>query len=411
MRNTSIITVIICSVVSFYSFANELSSQIKRQYTPTILLSIDGFAHHYLEQYQPTNLLKLASKGVNAKALLPVFPTKTFPNHLSIVTGNYPSNHGLVHNKFYHRKLNKNYKLGIGKLDDTWVKSPTLWSIAERNNIKTAIYFWPESEINTKEYKPTYSFPYKHNTPNSDRFDQIVDWLKLPVAQRPELVLGYFSTIDSAGHDHGIHSKQLKESIQTFDQLLGDFIKRLENEVPDKVNIIIVSDHGMVDISEDTISYFYLFDGIETFQVVNGQTQLYVYLKENADDNNVLKAIKNNIKQQDSNRINVYNFNEYPKEWNFHTRSPEMPDIILEAIPPYTFATPKDKDAGTHGFDRRLSSTLNAIFIADGPSFKNNLTIEPFENIHIFPMFLQMYEIEINYKVDGEKDVLYPILQ
>lgn len=409
MHSASIIAVVICSIVSLKSFSAELLS--KRQYTPTILLSIDGFAHQYLEEYKPTNLLKLANNGVNAKALLPVFPTKTFPNHLSIVTGNYPANHGLVHNKFYHRELNKNYKLGIGKFDETWVKSPTLWSIAEKNNIKTAIYFWPESEINTKQYKPTYSFPYKHNTPNSDRFNQIVDWLKLPIEQRPELVLGYFSTIDSAGHTHGTHSKELNTSIQTFDKLLGNFIERLNDEVSDKVNLIIVSDHGMVDISEETMPYFYLFDEVETFQVVNGQTQLYVYLKDKTNENEALTAIKKNMKQQDTIKINVYKYSEYPKEWNFSTRSSEMPDLILEAIPPYTFAAPKDKDAGTHGFDRRLSNTLNAIFIADGPSFKNKLTIEPFENIHILPMLLQMYDIDIKHKIDGKKDVLYPILQ
>ena len=98
-----------------------LFSAISVAKTPLVLLSIDGFAQHYLDKYQPKTLNNLIKQGTSAKALLPVFPSKTFPNHLSIITGQYPANHGIVHNNFYHRDINKKYQLGDGKNDVRWL--------------------------------------------------------------------------------------------------------------------------------------------------------------------------------------------------------------------------------------------------------------------------------------------------
>ncbi len=403
----------VVSLLVLLLFVNSLNVFAKKtnSYNPTVVISIDGFAHHYLELYKPPNLLKLARNGVVSDGLIPVFPTKTFPNHLSIVTGNYPVNHGLVHNRFYNRELNQTYKLGIGKLNSKWVTSPTLWSIAEQNDIKTGIYFWPESEVATDKNRPTYSFPYKHNTPNITRLDQIVDWLKLPVEERPEILLGYVSTIDSVGHDFGTRSVELAESIKDFDKLLGHFLSRVDKELSFDVNIIIVSDHGMVDISQDQFSYFHLFDGIDTVQVINGQTQLYVYLNSGDDEDETLLKIHQNIRAKERKYIKLHKFDSFPKHWHFDRKTPVMPNLVVEVLPPYTFGNQRETGKATHGYSPELSSDLNAIFIATGPSFKTQQKIRSFENIHILPMILELYNIEISHKINGKKDVLYPILQ
>jgi len=404
-----IICILFLLVVS--SLYSSCTKGEAREYRPTVLLSVDGFAHHYLQEYQPKHIISLTKSGVVANALIPVFPTKTFPNHLSIVTGNYPQNHGLVHNSFFNRQLNQRYKLGIGKFNNKWVTSSTLWTIAEKNNIKTAIYFWPESELSLNEYSPSYNLPYVHNTPNKARFDQIIEWLKLSERNRPELILGYFSTIDSAGHNFGIHSDELSKAISTFDDLLGVFLQRVKRELPFDINLVLVSDHGMTDISEQRISYFHLFDGVDTVQVVNGQTQLYVYLEDPMMENEVSIMINENIRAREKDYIKVHKFEEFPQSWHFNSRSPVMPNIIIEAVPPFTFGTPKEKGRATHGYDPKLSNELSAIFIANGPSFKNNVSIESFENIHILPMILSLYDIETPKNIDGNKNVLYPILK
>ena len=63
-----------------------------------LLISIDGFRWDYLDRGLTPNLSRLAGQGVRAEALVPVFPTKTYPNHYTIVTGRYPAKHGIVGN-------------------------------------------------------------------------------------------------------------------------------------------------------------------------------------------------------------------------------------------------------------------------------------------------------------------------
>ncbi|XPF94800.1 ectonucleotide pyrophosphatase/phosphodiesterase [Colwellia sp. RE-S-Sl-9] len=406
----------IAGIVLFFSFlliTDSNKQTIKTlQITPTILLSIDGFSNDYLQRFKPKNILMLAEGGVKAKSLTPVFPSKTFPNHISMVTGNYPAKHGVIHNSFYNRALDKNYKLGLGKDDPNWLRSPTLWSIAEQHDIKTGIYFWPESEINTTQYKPTYVKPYKHNTPNEQRFNQIIDWLKMPVNERPSLVLGYFSVIDSAGHDYGTTSKELEEAIAELDDLLGQFIDNLKQNLDYEVNIVLVSDHGMTNISPKTILYNHLFEGLEDIRVVDGQTQLFLYLPEDdkAKEAALVRTIKNRLTPFEKTLVNVYDFDNYPKHWHFKDRSSVMPNVILEVLPPYVFGKPREKGNATHGYDPKLTSELNAIFIANGPSFKEGLVIEPFENIYIFPMMLSLLGIDLQPDADAHQNILLPIL-
>lgn len=415
MKNLLIASIV--GVVLFLSFlliTDSNKQTIKTpQIIPTILLSIDGFSNDYLQRFKPKNILKLAEYGVQAKSLIPVFPSKTFPNHISMVTGNYPAKHGVIHNSFYNRALDKNYKLGLGKEDPNWLRSSTLWSIAEKNGIKTGIYFWPESEINTAEHKPTYVKPYKHNTPNEQRFNQIIDWLKMPIHERPSLVLGYFSVIDSAGHDYGTTSKELEEAIAELDDLLGQFIDNLKQNLDYEVNIVLVSDHGMTDISPNTILYDHLFEGLEDIRIVDGQTQIFIYLPE-ADptkETELVSTIQSRLTASEKASINVYDFDNYPKHWHFNDRSSVMPNVVLEVLPPYVFGKPREKGNATHGYDPKFTSELNAIFIANGPSFKEGLLIEPFENIYVFPMMLSLLGLDVPQGINANKNVLLPILE
>jgi len=162
--------------------------------TPTvILLSIDGFSYEYLEQYKPPNLLALANSGTVAE-LLPVYPSKTFPNHLSIITGSYPINHGISNNSFYNPTLGKKYIKGAGKKNPAWLTAEPFWYVAMQQDIKAAVYFWPESEVVGKT--PTYNIPFNKKDSNKARFTQIIKWLELPAADRPRFIASYFSTVD-----------------------------------------------------------------------------------------------------------------------------------------------------------------------------------------------------------------------
>ena len=413
---------VIFTLLSFFVYNKAVAAK----QPPLILLSIDGFSNEYLSKYAPKNILSLAKAGVQAEALLPVFPSKTFPNHLSIATGMYPVNHGIVHNYFYHRGLKKHYRLGAAKQNSAWLTALPIWNIAEQQGVKTAIYFWPESEAQTTGGKPSYNFSYNKKTSNQTRVNKIIDWLKLPSEKKPALIVSYFSTVDHAGHFFGPSSVEVKQAVADIDLLIGYLLTRLKNEIIDEVDIILVSDHGMmrsgIDNSIDTNTLLTLPSNVT---MVNGQTQLYFY-SDNADalldvrsQLSANNSLSDEAKNNKASPYKIYSKGQYPEHWHFNQKdnlSPfkqnnTVPDLIVDASPPYNFVTGnKYKSFATHGYDPLNHPQLDGIFIANGPSFNKKMHIAPFENIHIFPLLIHLLSLNQPNKIDGNMNVLLPIL-
>jgi len=377
--------------------------------TPVILISIDGFAQNYLIQYPTPNLHKLMQKSLTAKALLPVYPSKTFPNHLSIVTGVYPNKHGIIHNKFYERKLNEFYHLGAGKEQPKWLKAKPVWTRAEQHNIKSAIYFWPESEAKVDGVLPTYVMPYNKKTPNLTRVNKIISWLSLPVAQRPQFVAGYFSIVDSAGHHFGRGSEELAQAIQKIDDLIGLLVTKLTQQLGNNFDLIIVSDHGMVQIPANTvINWQDKFVSNATATVVNGETQLLIYAKNAA----ITTALKKHFSDKAQGQYQVFSQADFPKSWHWQTMTSRTPDLIIDANVPYIFKPKKGAiHKATHGYDINKSSDLQAIFIAYGKNFKAGKTINAFENVNVAPLILHLLNITDADSLDGSLAIFLPYLQ
>lgn len=380
-----------------------LFSAVSWAKTPLVLLSIDGFAQHYIKQYQPKTIMSLIEQGTSARALTPIYPTKTFPNHLSIVTGRYPVNHGIVHNTFYHRDIDKIYRLGDGKKDDRWLTAQPLWYINELQGNKSAIYFWPESESETAIDNKTasYNLPYKHATPNQQRLEQILSWLRLPETERPNFIAGYFASVDDAGHKYGENSPQLINAIKELDKLLGEFVQQINQEFNGNVNLVIVSDHGMTKIDKQHVINWQenIVDGVK---VVNGSTQLYLYSDNEMKLQQSLRLFKYAQIAQQKTHYRVYQYPNFPKHWHLNQASPAVPDAIIDALPSYIFNQGKFKiSPETHGYDPRLLSDLDAIFIARGPAFQAGKVVEAFENIHVLPILTRALGLKDVKNIDG----------
>src|SRR5687768_6178919 len=124
------------------------------QHTPyVILISFDGFRHDYLKQVDAPNFKSIIKNGSHADGLIPSFPSKTFPNHYSIVTGLYPGHHGLVDNQFYDPLQQKPYSMrNRGAVTDPVFYGGTpLWQLAKQHGIKSASYFWVGSELKAEK--------------------------------------------------------------------------------------------------------------------------------------------------------------------------------------------------------------------------------------------------------------------
>lgn len=380
-------------ILSLVSLALQAWPIHAKPVVPTVLISIDGFSQYYMRKFDLPVLSSLAKDGVEAEALIPVFPSKTFPNHISIVTGVYPTQHGIIGNAFYRQDVNQIYSMGLGKHDSRWLTAKPIWAAARQQGLTSAIYYWPESEAKVDGILPNHFFYYQDDTPNQARVNQVKEWLSLPQPDRPHFIALYFSLVDSAGHDYGRHSTQLKAAVMEADRLLGDLTDFVQKHLSGEVNLVIVSDHGMTQISQQKLVYWndYITPAKGTV-VVEQQTQLMIYSQDIAEVSRFVKAFSTLPM-----KARTYVKGQFPLHWHWH-RDPHnrLPDVVVDLPPPWTFSSIEDKqDRGqsdtkiyveTHGYDPHLHPEMDAIFIAHGPAFKQGVKLERFENIHVYAL-------------------------
>ncbi|WP_417686411.1 ectonucleotide pyrophosphatase/phosphodiesterase [Pseudidiomarina gelatinasegens] len=385
-----------------------LSFQAQAEQT-VVLISIDGFRHDYIELHGAPNIERIASQGVRSEGLIPVYPSKTFPNHLSIVTGQYPVNHGIVDNNFYDTERKQRYKMGDGVKDSTWLTTLPIWNLAEFQGVKAATFFWPESEARINGRTPSYYFNYSTPAPNQQRIDQMVQWLKLPEPVRPRLVTGYFSIVDTMGHRFGPDSHQVEKAVKHVDKLIGEFWQRIQNEVDVPVNLILVSDHGMVDIKADAmidVSAFPIDESL--FETVNAQTRFMIYANEETTQQQI-DDLRNQLGAMADGRYFIET--ETSLTQLGVTDGPRTAAIILGTQAPASFtsrAVKQRRDGGAHGF--HSSRNMDGLFIAAGPAIKHQANINRFSNIHIYPFMAELLGLKLMTPIDGDAEVLAPLI-
>jgi predicted AlkP superfamily pyrophosphatase or phosphodiesterase len=166
-----------------------------------ILISFDGWRWDYLDRYEAPHLRALAARGVRAEGLIPAFPSVTYPNHYTLVTGLYPDHHGVVANSMVDPAIGADrFTMSSATArDPSWWGGEPIWTTVIKRGGRSASMFWPGSEANP----PTYWLPYDGAMPNSARVARVLEWLRLPDAARPSFVTLYFSDVDSAGHRYG----------------------------------------------------------------------------------------------------------------------------------------------------------------------------------------------------------------
>jgi len=375
-----------------------------------ILISFDGFRWDYLDRGLTPNLDKIINDGVRALSLRPVFPSKTFPNHISIVTGLYPEHHGIILNYIKNPFNGKIYRLGDREAvsDPVWYSGEFIWETAEKQGVTTASFFWPGSELNVKYRRPTYYKKYEHELPYSERVKGVLDWLSLPQDKRPHFITMYFHETDSQGHDFGTNSKEVNEAIQLLDRQIGDLTTGLKTiGLKDSVNIIIVSDHGMTEISAGKLinikkilkDYDCDLSGNGPVMMVDAQQpEVYNLLKSNAYN------------------FHVYKKSELPDFYHF-SKHPFIYPIILIAEPGYSLTDTDDEEkneslshGGNHGYEKDFLD-MHGIFIADGPAFKTAYRTGTIWNIDIYPLICRILNIMPHEPIDGKLERIGFILK
>lgn len=379
----------------------------------TILISFDGFRWDYANRNITPNIDRLKAEGASALSLRPTFPSKTFPNHQSIITGMYNDHHGIISNFFKNPFTNEKYRLGDTNSvrESKWYLGEFFWETAERNGIKTASFFWPGSELHDTYRRPTMYKKYEHNFPYRARIDTVVKWLNLSQSIKPKFVTLYFHDTDSYGHNYGPNSQEIDQSISRVDSLLGYLFDNLEKtNMLDSTNIILVSDHGMTEISTERVinlddficGYDYNYSGDKPFATLNPPKdevkEIYDLLKEN------------------ENHYKVYLKDNLPSHYHYKDH-PFIGPIILIAEIGWSIVNDKSLKRmkeryglGNHGYDNNHTD-MHGIFFASGPSFKKNYKTGTLWNVDIYPLLCEIYNIAPRGNIDGHLERIEFILK
>ena len=379
-----------------------------------ILISADGFRSDYAKKYNAKNLLKIAEDGVSAKALIPSFPTITFPNHWSLITGLYPAHHGLIDNFFYDYKKQEFYKMSSQENaeDGTWYGGTPLWSLAEKQGTLSASMMWVGSASDAGGIRPTYYYHYHEKFSPDEKVEKVIDWLQLPENRRPHFISLYFQEVDGAGHRFGPDSPEAEKSVHLVDDAVGLLIKKVNELGLKNVNFIFVADHGMVKVDvENPLEIPEMLFDKKRFDFYNAQTLMRVVVKNPAEVKSVYKELKKN-KTAD---YDVFLDKRFPKKLHFspkNDRYNRIGQILLVPKAPKIFLEKGKKTSlGKHGYSPYEVPEMKAAFIASGPAFKQNKKIGEFQNVNIYPIVADILNLKITEPIDGAQKVAKEILQ
>ena len=403
----------LCIVGSLFTWSWAQPEEQPEKPHTIILISMDGFRWDYLERTDTPNMDYLAAHGVRAKALIPVFPTKTFPNHLSIVTGLYPENHGIVSNRMYDPVFDANFWIGEGSepaRDGRWHEGEPIWVTAEKQGQTTATMFWPGADAEIQGVRPTYWSYYDGTVPNNSRVQQVLSWLDLPEDKRPILITLYFSDTDSWAHTVGPEATEMETVIRGLDGIIGTLIDSLRaRDLLDSVNIIITSDHGMTETSRDRVIFLDDYINLEDATVVDWSPVAKILPNEGMEP-----SVYNALVDAHPN-LSVYRKQEIPERFRYRNHRRITPIICIAdqgweiSSHEYFDSRPDAYTGGTHGYDNQLSS-MHAIFIGSGPSLKDGLVVDPFMNLHIYELMCHILGLQPAQN-DGSLDSVMVMLE
>lgn len=380
--------------LTFFLLTSLLYSQSDKN-AYVVLVSMDGFRWDYARQFNLPNLKQIAKEGVHAKSMRPSYPSKTFPNHYSIVTGLYPDHHGIINNAFYDTALNESFSLSTNaKNDSRFYGGNPIWNVAEQQGVKTASFFWPGSDTDQK--RPTYYKNYDDKVPYGTRIDTVIKWLQLPEKERPHLITLYFDEPDHTGHDFGPLSPENKKMVIKMDSIMGQLSSKLNQlAIGKQINLIIVSDHGMTDISNDkkvAILDYIKPEWLGYKTVINPIMSLEA--KAGFQDSIALALKK-------VPHIKFWKSTDVPKRLHYGT-NPRVHDFVIESKKGYSLVSKRDQNikGGTHGYDNK-EKDMHAIFYAKGPAFKVDKKVGTFQNVSVYPLIAHILGLQID-EVDGK---------
>jgi predicted AlkP superfamily pyrophosphatase or phosphodiesterase len=374
-----------CSIVLFAILLGAIGPVRAEDAPIVVLLSWDGMRHDYPDRAEFPALTRVEREGVRADRLIPVFPSSTFPGHVSMATGTYPDRHGIVDNVFLDREKGR-YSYSS---DANWIEAEPLWIAAERQGVPTATYFWVGSESDWRDQGTTYRVaPFDGQRAEALKVGQILEWLSLPDEQKPRLIMSYWAGADGVGHDQGPNGEDVVAQIKSQDAQLGRLLTGIDElGLWSRTTLVIVSDHGMAACTRPLKPG----DALEAAGIeadVIGSAVAQIHLKDPTQEAAAGQVLEQFIAEIPGALI--HRRETLPEEYRLN-RADRLGEWIVIVPPPYFFSRSSavesalanaallmGREFGMHGYDPNLAD-MAGIFLAMGRGVP---TDRPLEEVH-----------------------------
>jgi predicted AlkP superfamily pyrophosphatase or phosphodiesterase len=373
---------------------------------PLILVSIDGFRADYLDRGVTPTLSRLAAEGARA-SMRPSFPSKTFPNHYTIVTGLRPDHHGLINNVMEDaERPGVTFTLAnrdVARDPIWWRDAVPIWVSAERQGIRTAGMFWPGADFELHGVRPSEWRPFDMAVPSEARVDTLLSWFD-PGRTHPRFATLYFDIVDTAGHTYGPHATETNTAVAQADAAIARLVEGLAARGVE-ANLIILADHGMAEVSEDRI--------IDLDALAPPSIAYVVWDGPFAG----VRALRGHEAALDAALIGrrahdeCWRRGELPAHLEYGTHA-RTPDVICLADVGWLYRSARFEHSaarGNHGYDPQTPD-MAALFIAHGPAFRTGVTLAPFDNVDVYPLMARMIGVTPE-RNDGDIADLAPALR
>ena len=351
---------------------------------PLILISIDGFRADYLDRGVTPNLKALAQSGSHAVRMTPSFPSLTFPNHYTLVTGLYPDHHGIVANTFEDPAIPPGLFRVANKAATSngawWNEATPIWVSAERQGVKTATEFWPGTEADIQGVRPSFYSAFNEAVPSDARVDKLLSWMDGPEVDRPRFFTLYFDIVDTAGHHHGPDSPEVNAAAATVDGAIGRLIAGLKQR-DITANFIIVADHGMAATPLNQVVFIDDWTDAASFKLVSDGSVAAIKPADKASEDKIVGK---------HDHVDCYRKADIPERLHYGT-NPRIAPVVCIANVGWVVTTHAradhrtNPDQGEHGYDP-ASPLMGALFIGSGPAFRSGVTLQPFPNVDVYPL-------------------------
>jgi hypothetical protein len=355
---------------------------------PVILVSIDGFRASYLDRGVTPNLAELAAGGAVSKGMRPSYPTLTFPNHYTLVTGLRPDHHGIVDNNMRDpRRPGVNFSMSARAIADDrfwWDGGTPIWITAEQAGLRTATMFWPGSEVDIQGVRPTRYLKFNQSILAARRVDQVLAWMD---EIQPAFMTLYFDDVDTSGHNLGPDGPGVNEALSRIDGEIGRLRAGLKARGVE-ANLIVVADHGMAPVSRERVTYLDDLLPADRFEMVTRGT-LSGVIPVAGHEAEVRKAL---IGRHEN--MTCWPKEKMPRRYHYGTHI-RIPPILCLARTGWLIerhGVVSYRAGGAHGFDP-YDPTMAALFIANGPAIRPGVTLGQFDNVDVHPLICELLDL------------------